>query len=87
MTVDKGSEFTFVVHASTAAGDAVPGVKYRYQIVWTRGNSNPMRHKGRTGESVKLHAHPDPGPATIVVISENRAGLDVKVLESTFEVK
>jgi len=86
-TVDKGSEFIFVVRTANAAGEPVAGVKFRYQIRWTGGTSNPLRHKGRTGDPMKTHARVEAGPATIVVVSENREGLETKVLESTFEVK
>jgi len=86
-TVDKGAEFTFVVAATGAAGQAVDGVKYRYQILWTGGSTNPLRHKGQSGERQKVHARLAAGPATIVVTCENREGLEKKVLETSFEVK
>ena len=86
-TVDKGAEFLFTVKATNAAGAAVDGVKFRYQILWTGGSSNPLRHSGRTGEAQRLHARMVAGPATIVVTSSNRDGLETKVVECTFEVK
>ena len=86
-TVDRGAEFAFTVTAVNAAGEAVSGVTYRYQILWTAGSSNPLRHRGSTGESEKVHARLTTGPATIVVTCPNRAGLDTKVVEATFEVK
>lgn len=86
-TVDKGAEFTFTVKTVDAAGQPVEGVKYKYQILWTAGSANPLRHKGRSGEPVRLHARMAPGPATLVVTCENREGLDTKVLETGFEVK
>jgi hypothetical protein len=86
-TADKGAEFTFVVRALSAAGQMVDGVKIRYQTVWPGGSPNPLRHRGRTGEPVKVHARVLPGPATILVLSENREGMEVKVAETTFEVK
>ena len=85
-TVDKGAEFLFTVQASAEAGPA-EGVPYRYQILWPGGSARPLRHQGRTGEPQKVHARPAAGTATIVVTSENRAGLDAKVLECTVEVK
>src|SRR5689334_20863157 len=85
-TVDKGAEFLFTVRASTDAGP-VHGVPYRYQILWPSGSSNPLRHKARTGEAQKVHARLAAGTATLVVTSENRAGLETKVVESSFEVK
>lgn len=86
-SVDRGTEFTIVVRAQNAAGQPVTGVKYRYQIVWTGGSSNPLRHSGLTGEMEKIRARVVPGPATILFTCVNRAGLDTKVLESSFEVK
>jgi hypothetical protein len=85
-TVDKGAEFFFTVASSTAAGP-VEGVTYRYQILWPGGSTNPLRHKGRTGEAQKVHARLAVGAATLVVTSENRAGLETKVAECTVEVK
>jgi hypothetical protein len=46
-----------------------------------------LRHRGSTGETQKVHARMATGPATIVFTCPNRAGLDAKVLEATFEVK
>lgn len=86
-TVDRGAEFAFTVTAVNAAGEAVNGVGYRYQILWTGGSSNPLRHRGSTGEAEKVHARMTTGPATLVVTCPNRAGMDAKVLEATFEVK
>jgi hypothetical protein len=86
-TVDRGAEFAFTVTAVNAAGEAASGVSYRYQILWTGGSSNPLRHRGSTGGSEKVHARMTTGPATIVVTCPNRAGLESKVVESTFEVK
>ena len=86
-SVDKGSEFTFVVTTANPSGQAVNGMRFHYQIMWTGGSANPLRHKGHSGENEKVHARLAPGPATIVVTSENREGLETKVLESSFEVK
>jgi hypothetical protein len=85
-TVDKGSEFLFTVKATADAG-AAEGVPYRYQILWPGSSTNPLRHKARTGQAQKVHARLAPGPATLVVTCENRAGLETKVLEMGFEVK
>jgi hypothetical protein len=86
-TVDRGAEFAFTVSAVNAAGEPVKGVSYRYQILWTGGSSNPLRHRGSTGENEKVHARMTTGPATIVFTCPNREGLDAKVLEAAFEVK
>jgi hypothetical protein len=86
-TVDRGAEFAFTVTALSAAGEPVKGVSYRYQILWTGGSSNPLRHRGATGESEKVHARMVAGPATIVFTCPNREGLEAKVLEATFEVR
>jgi len=86
-SVDRGAEFAFTLKAVNAAGEAVDGVSYRYQILWPGGSSNPLRHRGSTGESQKVHARMTTGPATIVFTCLNRAGLDTKVLETSFEVK
>ena len=86
-SVDKGAEFTFVVKATKGSGATVDGVRYRYAILWPQGSTNPLRHKGLTGDQEKVHAHLATGPATIVVTCENRSGLETKVLETTFEVK
>jgi hypothetical protein len=85
--VDKGSEFMFTVRSTRPTGEAVPGVTYRYQIHWPAGSANPLRHKGATGEPEKVKARLAPGTATMVVTCVNRQGLDVKVGETTFEVK
>jgi hypothetical protein len=85
--VDRGAEFTLVVRTVNSAGAAVNGVTYRYQILWPQGSSNPLRHKGASGEPEKVKARMVSGPATIVFTCANREGLDVKVLESKFEVK
>ena len=86
-TVDRGAEFAFTLTAVNAAGEAVNGIGYRYQILWTGGSSNPLRHRGSTGESQKVHARMVTGPATIVFTCPNRAGMDAKVLEAMVEVK
>lgn len=86
-TVDRGAEFGFTVTAASSGGEAVSGVGFRYQILWSGGSSNPLRHRGATGELEKVHARMTTGPATIVVTCPNRAGMDAKVLEATFEVK
>jgi hypothetical protein len=86
-TVDRGAEFAFTVTAANAAGEPVKGISYRYQILWTGGSSNPLRHPGATGQSEKVHARMTTGPATIVFTCPNREGLDAKVVETSFEVK
>jgi hypothetical protein len=86
-SVDRGAEFSFLVRTENAAGQAVDGVKFRYQILWTAGSSQPLRHKGRSGDREKVHARMVPGRATIVFTCENREGLDARVLETAFEVK
>ncbi len=86
-TVDKGAEFALLVKTVREPDLAIEGVEYRYQIHWTGGSSAPLRHRGATGEGVKVRARMAPGPATILVTSENRDGLDVKVLEAVVEVK
>ena len=86
-TVDRGAEFEFVVRSCTAASKPVNGVSYRFHILWPGGSANPLRHRGSTGEPIKLHARMSAGPATIVVTCPNRDGLDTTVLETTFEVK
>ena len=86
-TVDRGAEFALTVTAVNAAGRPVNGISYRYQILWSGGSSNPLRHRGSTGQSEKVHARMTTGPATIVFTCPNREGLDTKVLETSFEVK
>jgi hypothetical protein len=86
-TVDRGAEFAFTVTAANASGEPVKGIPYRYQILWTGGSSNPLRHSGSTGRTEKVHARVTTGPATIVFTCPNREGLDAKVLETSFEVK
>ena len=86
-SVDKGAEFAFTVHAVRSGGPEVAGVLYRYQILWTAGSGNPLRHKGSTAAQERVHARMIPGPATMVITCQNRDGLDVKVAEATFEVK
>jgi len=85
--VDRGAEFNLVVRTANSSGAAVNGVFYRYQILWPQGSANPLRHKGVSGEPEKVKARMVTGPATIVFTCANREGLDVKVLESKFEVK
>ena len=84
---DKGAEFAFVVRTVNAEGGEVGGVPFHYQIHWTGGSSAPLRHGGETGEARKIRARMVPGPATILVTSLNREGLDVKVAEAVVEVK
>lgn len=92
-SVDKGSEFNLVISATKESEEAenglraITGVECHYQIHWTGGSSLPLRHVARTGEPVKIRARVVPGPATILVTSLNREGLDVKVLETTIDVK
>ena len=94
--VDKGSEFKLAVIATKTVEptaekapttQAVEGVEFTYQIHWTGGSSAPLRHRGETGEPVKVRARLSTGPATILVTSLNKEGLDVKVAETTIEVK
>jgi hypothetical protein len=85
--VDRGAEFTLLVKTVNPAGAAVNGVSYRYQILWPQGSANPLRHKGVSGDPEKVKARMVTGTATIVFTCPNREGLDVKVLESKFEVK
>lgn len=86
-SVDRGAEFVMTVRTVNSSGQAIDGVKYRYQILWTAGSSNPLRHRGSSGEPEKVHARMATGPATVVVTCPNREGLDVKVAEARFEVK
>ena len=86
-SVDKGAEFAFTVHAVRAGGPEVAGVTYRYQILWTAGSGNPLRHKGATAVQERVHARMTVGPATMVITCVSKAGMDVKVAETTFEVK
>jgi hypothetical protein len=95
-TVDKGSEFHLTVNALKApppdsppevGASAVGGVEYRWQILWTGGSPAPLRHTAWTGEPVKIRARLEPGPATVLITSRNKEGLDVKVLETRVEVK
>ena len=86
-TVDKGAEFTFTVHAVRPGGAEVAGVFYRYQILWTAGSGSPLRHKGSSAAPERVHARMVPGAATMVITCVNKAGLDVKVAETGFEVK
>src|SRR2546428_755329 len=82
-TVDKGSEFKLTILATksvepTEEGgpttQAIEGVEFTYQIHWTGGSSAPLRHRGSTGEAVKIRARLVPGPATILVTSLNKEG-------------
>jgi len=84
--VDKGAEFQFTVRAQRN-GAEIPNVKYHYQVLWPEGSGNPLRHSGWTGTAVKVHARMVTGKATIVFTCINRAGVDVKVAETSFEVK
>jgi hypothetical protein len=86
-SVDKGAEFLFTVKTANAAGAAVPGMSYRYQIQWPGSDGPTVRHGGTSGEAEKVRARMLPGPATMVVTCYNRKDLDVKVLEATIEVK
>jgi hypothetical protein len=86
-TVDRGAEFLFAVRAIDKSGQEVKRLRYRYQILWTGGASNPLRHTGYTGEVEKIHARMISGPAVLVVTAPNREGLETKVLEATIEVK
>ena len=85
-TVDKGAEFLFTVNA-VRNGAVVPNAKYRYQILWPEGSGNPLRYSGWSGTPEKVHARMVAGKATMVITAANREGLDVKLLETTFEVK
>lgn len=85
-SVDKGAEFRFMVRAQRNGADVL-NVKYRYQVLWPEGSGNPLRHSGWTGTAEKLHARMVPGKATMVFTCLTRDGLDVKVAETTFEVK
>jgi len=87
--VDRGAEFSFTVgsYVTNSGGITATGVEYRYQILWPGGSSNPLRHKGRTGEPQKVHARLEPGTATLVVTCENRAGQETKFAGCTFEVR
>jgi len=86
-TVDRGTEFLFVVNAANPAGEPVNGVKYHYQIEWPGGSLIALRHAGSTGEREKVRARLTAGPAVILVTCDNRHGIDTKVLEATVEVK
>lgn len=85
-TVERGVDFQFLVQASGGEG-AARGVKYRYAITWTGGSSNPLRHKGVSGSFETVRARTVAGAAVLMVFCENKQGLEVKVLEKTFEVK
>lgn len=86
-TVEPGAELQFAVRTVDAGGQAVNGVRFRYQIQWTGGSALPFRFSAASGTSVKLRARRDTGPAALIVSSENRQGREVKVLEAAFEVK
>lgn len=85
--VDRGAEFLFLMKTADSAGAEVKGVAYRYQILWPEGSSNPLRHKGLSGESEKVRARMSAGTATVVFTCPNKDGLETKVLETRFEVK
>lgn len=86
-TVDKGAEFLFLVKTTGASGAEVPNAHFRYQILWPEGAGNPLRYTGWSGTAEKVHARMIPGKATMVITAENKAGLEVKVAETVFEVK
>ena len=86
-SVDRGAEFGFTVHAVRPGGAEAAGVTYRYQILWTAGSGNPLRHKGSTAVQERVHARMTAGPATMVITCMGKDGMDVKVAETTFEVK
>lgn len=86
-SVDKGADLVFRVLTHNAAKEPVDGVKYHYQILWTGGSSNPLRHTGRTGEDERIRSRLAAGPATLVVTCVNRSGNLIKVGEAGFEVK
>jgi hypothetical protein len=85
-SVDKGAEFMLLLKTHREE-EEIGGVPFHYQIHWTGGSSAPLRHRGTSGEGIKVRARMVPGPATILVTCENREGLDVKVLEATVDVK
>lgn len=85
--VEPGAEFQFAVRTVDSGGQAVKGVKIRYQIQWPGGSANPFRHAATSGTTVKVRAKRDTGPATLVILCEDRKGQESKVLEAAFEVK
>jgi hypothetical protein len=85
--MNMGAEFTFTVHAVRPGGPEVAGVTYRYQILWSAGSGSPLCHQGSSAAPNRVHARMTPGPATLLITCENLRGVDVKVAETTFEVK
>jgi hypothetical protein len=93
-TIDRGSEFNVTVRSSKSmeaeAGleqKEISGVTYHWQIQWPGGSSAPLLHAARSGEVLKIRARLSPGPATLLITSVNKSGLDVKVAELSVEVK
>jgi len=84
--VGRGAEFAFTVRAVAAGGGEVPGLGYRYRILWTPGSGSALRHHGSTGSMERAHARVLAGPATLEVLSDDREGRPVKVAEAGFEV-
>ena len=93
-TVDKGTEFSLLVHTTQKSESAegatetpADGVPFHYQIQWPGGTSVPLRHNGCSGDPIKIRARMSTGPATILITALNKEGLDVKVQETKIEVK
>ncbi len=86
-SVDRGAEFTFAVHAVRPGGMEMAGVPYRYLILWAAGSGNPLRHQGSSGKPVEVHARMGAGTAKIVITGVSRDGQDVKLAETSVEVK
>lgn len=85
--VDRGAECSFRVRAAHPDGTEVPGVPYRYQILWPAGGGNPLSHQGTSGAVQKVHARMASGPATLVILGITQEGREGTVAQGSFEVK
>jgi hypothetical protein len=93
-SVDKGAEFNLTVRSSKLMEadpklekTEISGITYHWQIQWNGGSPAPLLHAARSGEAVKIRARLSPGPATVLITSLDKSGLDVKVAEAKIEVK
>lgn len=86
-TVDQGAEFSFMVTTTRTGGPVVPGVRYFYQIDWAGGGEHHPHHTGWSGTAEIARVALHPGKAHMIVTCDNKGGVEVKVLETTFEVK
>jgi hypothetical protein len=85
-SVGRGALFAFTVRAARPGGAEVPGVAYRFHILWAGGGAESLPHPGASGAVQNLHARMTPGTASLVISGAGPDGQERPLARTSFEV-